>query len=140
MDKKTFPFKTLIWAVVVLTVLFLFKPEIARTIVNSQEIDVFGVKIKVSEQQSEELLIAQTEFEAQAKDLNAKIQKQEVAMDSLNLLAVNLSGQIQGCQDAQNTSKKIDSSLKSLNALNSNIKRQPLLLKDYQIIKMSKQN
>lgn len=140
MDKKAFPFKTLIWAVVVLTVLFLFKPEIARTIVNSQEIDVFGIKIKVSEQQSEELLIAQNEFEAQAKDLNVKIQKQDVAMDSLNLLASNLSGQIQGCQDAQNTAEKIDSSLKSLSTLNSNLKRQPLLIKDYQIIKRSKQN
>ena len=138
MDKKTFPYKTLIWAIVVLVGLFLFKPEIARLISNSQEIDVLGVKIKVSEKQSEELLAAETEFETQKKDLTVKIQKQEIAMDSLNLLASNLSGQIQGCQDAQSTAKKIDSSIRNLNILNRDLKKEPFLLKDYQIIKAKK--
>ena len=138
MDKKTFPFKTLIWAVVAVAALVLFKPEIANLLLNSNEIDVFGVNIKVSDKQSKELLMAQKDFENQANDLNEKIRSQDMAIDSLNLLASNLSGQIQGCQDAQSTAKKIDSSIRSLNILNKNIKKEPFLLKDYQIIKAKK--
>ncbi len=138
MDKKTFPYKTLIWAIVAVAALVLFKPEIANVLLNSNEIDVFGVNIKVSEKQSEKLLLAQQDFEDQANDLNEKIRSQDMAIDSLNLLASNLSGQIQGCQDAQSTAKKIDSSIRSLNILNKNIKKEPFLLKDYQIIKAKK--
>lgn len=135
---KTFPFKTLIWAIVAIAALFLFKPEIAKLLLNSNEIDVFGVNIKVSEAQSDELLRAQKEFEQQASHLNEKIKNQDMAIDSLNLLASNLSGQIQGCQDAQSTAKKIDSSIRNLNILNKNLKKEPFLMKDYQIIKAKK--
>lgn len=138
MDKKTFPFKTLIWAIVAIVALLLFKPEIAKLLRNSNEIDVFGVNIRVSEEQSEELLKAQKDFEEQAWDLNEKIRSQDMAIDSLNLLASNLSGQIQGCQDAQSTAKKIDSSIRNLNILNKNLKKEPFLMKDYQIIKAKK--
>ncbi|KQC31345.1 hypothetical protein [Flagellimonas eckloniae] len=137
MDKKTFPFKTLIWAVVAIAALVLFKPEIGNLLNNSNEIDVFGVNIKVSDQQSEELLKEQKKFEEQASDLNEQIKNQDTAIDSLNLLASHLAGQIQGCQGAQSTAKKIDSSIRNLNILNKNIKREPFLLKDYQIIKMN---
>ncbi|PIB39220.1 hypothetical protein [Maribacter sp. 4G9] len=135
MDKKTFPFRTLIWAVVAIAALLLFKPEIATLLANSNEINVFGVNIKVNDQQSEALLKAQKTFEAQASDLIGQIKNQEMALDSLNLLASHLKGQILGCKGAQATAKKIDSSVKNLNILNRNIKREPFLDKDYQIIK-----
>ena len=135
MDKKAFPFKTLIWAVVAIAALFLFKPEIASLLKNSQEVNVFGINIKVSEKQSEELLVAQKKFEEQAAHLNQKIEQQETAMDSLNILTANLTGQIQGCQSAQSTAIKIDSSLRKLNILNQNIKREPFLMQDYQVVK-----
>ena len=138
MDKTTFPYKTLIWAVVAVAALILFKPQIANLLLNSNEVDVFGVNIKVSNKQSEELLNAQKDFEEQAADLNQKIISQDMAIDSLNLLASNLSGQIQGCQDAQSTAKKIDSSIRNLNILNKNLKKEPFLLKDYQIIRAKK--
>ena len=138
MDKTTFPYKTLIWAVVAVAALILFKPQIANLLLNSNEVDVFGVSIKVNDKQSEELLNAQKDFEEQAADLNQKIMSQNMAIDSLNLLASNLSGQIQGCQDAQSTAKKIDSSIRNLNILNKNLKKEPFLLKDYQIIRAKK--
>ncbi|TAI49588.1 hypothetical protein [Flagellimonas allohymeniacidonis] len=138
MDKKPFPYKTLIWAVVAVAALVLFKPQIANLLLNSNEIDVFGVSIKVNDKQSKELLNAQKDFEDQAADLNQKIINQDMAIDYLNLLASNLSGQIQGCQDAQSTAKQIDSSIRNLNILNKNLKKEPFLLKDYQIIRAKK--
>ncbi|GMN07499.1 hypothetical protein MTsPCn5_28880 [Croceitalea sp. MTPC5] len=49
MDKKTVPFKILIWAIVAIAVLFLFQPEIANLLNNSKEVNVFGTNIKASE-------------------------------------------------------------------------------------------
>lgn len=135
MNKTNFPFKTLIWAFLVLAVLFLFKPQVEKLLENSEEIDVLGVKIKVSTSESKELLQVQKEFDKQSIALNEKIDQQDMAIDSLNGLAANLKGEIQGCAGVESIANQIDAKIKKLNTINGTIKRQPLLLKDFKIIK-----
>nr|WP_299070397.1 hypothetical protein [uncultured Allomuricauda sp.] len=135
MNKTNFPFKTLIWAFLIISILFLFKPQVEKLLENSEEIEVLGVKIKVSTSESEELLKVQKDFEKQSFAFNEKITQQDMAIDSLNDLAANLKGEIQGCAEAESITNQIDMKIKNLNTLNRTIKRQPLLVKDFKIIK-----
>ncbi|NKI33146.1 hypothetical protein [Croceivirga thetidis] len=134
MENKQFPYKTLIWALVALVALFLFKTQIAGLLEDSEEVNVFGIGIKVSKDESDKLLLAQNEFRDKEEELNQKIEQQEVVMDSLNALAKNLAGEIQGCQAAQSTAVKLNSNIRMLENLNGTIKREQVELKDYQII------
>lgn len=137
MEAKSFPYKTLIWALVALIALYLFKNEIIHLLYNSTEIEIFGIRFKASDDQVVELKAAQADFIEQEEALKKRILEQEVAMDSLNLLAANLSGQIQGCQSAQSTATKIDSSLNKLKDINRTLKSEPFLMKSQPIIKFN---
>lgn len=136
MEKKQFPYKTLIWALVALVALFLFKTEIAGLLKDSEEVNIFGINIKVTKDQSDKLLLAQNEFRQKEEVLNQKIEGQEMVMDSLSLLTSNLAGQIEGCQAAKSTAVKLNSNIRKLESLNGTIKRDQIELKDYQIIQM----
>ncbi|MEO9511870.1 MAG: hypothetical protein ABJN84_08885 [Flavobacteriaceae bacterium] len=135
MNKTNFPFKTLIWAFLIIAVLFLFKPQVEKLLENSEAIEVLGVKIKVSTSESEELLKVQEKFEKESLAFNAKINQQDMAIDSLNDLAANLKDKTQGCAAADSITNQIDMKIKNLNTLNGTLKRQPLLTKDFKIIK-----
>lgn len=134
MDKKTFPFKTLIWALLAVAALFLFKQEVSHLLNHSEEIKIFGIEFKASKEQIVELLEAQKMFEEQKEKLMGKIRYQEKAMDSLNILTANLAGQIQGCQGAKTTALEIDSSLSRLKLFNKNMKQEKFLLEKFHII------
>jgi len=61
--------------------------------------------------------------------------EQDVAIDSLNNLAINLNDKIQGCEEAKVITKQIDSKIKNIKTLNKAIKKEPILSKSYKIIK-----
>ena len=134
MEEKKFPFKTAIWAVVILAVLFIFKPEVQGLLRNSTELDILGVKLKVSDKDSEALLKAQADFETQVAAFTAKIDHQDTTIGSLNALIDNLQGEIAGCGEAEATAGEINNTLRNLSSENATIRQQPLLKRDYKLI------
>lgn len=140
MKEQTFPFKTLIWAVVVLASFFIFKQEVKDILSNSSEVNIFGVHIKVSKEESETLLIAQQEFENGVAVFNEKIASQDATINSLNSLVGNLQGEIEGCSDAQATAFKLNARIVDLNAMSNSIKNEKFLSKDYKIVQAKKSN
>ena len=61
---KDFPYKTLIWAVVAVIALFLFREGLEHLIFKMEEVVLFDrVKVKVNKSESEALAVAEQEFE-----------------------------------------------------------------------------
>ncbi|MEK6154560.1 hypothetical protein WIW50_14920 [Flavobacteriaceae bacterium 3-367] len=140
MKERSFPYKTLIWAVVALAALFLFKTEVKGLLVNSSEVNIFGVHIKVSEKESKNLLLAQEAFEDEVAVFNQQIASQDATISSLNELVGTLRGEIDGCTEAEGTALKLNAQIMDLNTMNRTIKNEKILSKDYKIIQAQKSN
>lgn len=140
MKERAFPFKTLIWALVVLVAFFIFKTEVKGLLSNSSEVNIFGVHIKVSEAESEDLLLAQEAFENEVAVFNEKIANQDATITSLNDLVGNLKGEIAGCSQAETTAFKLNARIMDLKSMGNTIKNEKILSKDYKIIKAERSN
>lgn len=135
--KENFPFKTLIWAVVLLLSFIIFKSEVKNLLSNAVEVSILGNTVKVSEKESEELLAAQISFDGKLQELIKHIQNQDTTIFSLNDLIENLKGELDGCSQAQATAGSIDKKLYELNTNRMEIKREPIFSGDFKIIERS---
>ena len=138
--KRSFPFKTLIWAVVVLAIVFLFKDQLAQVIGNSKNIEVFGVKIAVSEQEIEALLAEQENYEKQLVELDQELKQHGQTISSLNGLIARLKQSSENCNDARDIANTLDRRYLELQSQNRKLVEESATIKDLKAVRMTKLN
>ncbi|CAH8289724.1 hypothetical protein EV196_107222 [Mariniflexile fucanivorans] len=139
-EKTSFPFKTLIWALVAVIVLFVFKGELKGLITNAEEFKVFGIEIKASKEQVNKLQTAITSYETKITDLTSQITTQENQIQSLHEVKTQLEKDLAKCPALEKNAVIFNAQLNKIFKSNDEIKTQSDQLKKVEILKRSNLN
>ena len=134
---KTFPYKTLIWAVVVVICLFLFKQPLMAMLSNTEEITILGNTLKVSKDESNALKESEQEYQGKINELNTMIGQQDSTIQVLTQQTNNLLADVQDCAQAKEAAKSVNSSLTHLNAANAQIKDRSAVIDRIKILSLA---
>lgn len=100
-NKSNFPYKTLIWALVALIALFLFKNQFENLISNASELNIMGVVIKTNDKNAQRLKDSlnryKTEVDKTITDLTDQLSENETDIKQLVLNNADLKKQITKC-------------------------------------------
>ncbi|KJD36329.1 hypothetical protein PW52_07010 [Tamlana sedimentorum] len=100
-DKSNFPYKTLIWALVALIALFLFKSQFENLLTNASELNIMGVVIKTNDKNAQRLKDSlnryKTEVDKTITDLTDQLSENEADIKQLVLNNSDLKKQITSC-------------------------------------------
>ena len=135
---KDFPFKSLIWAVFGLIVIFMFRSTIQGMLERTTEITIYGVSAKVSKGDIEELTKLSEEREAEINDLNDEIDNQKNRYAQASQSLRNLQSQLGDCQEAQAAAEELSQDMRVVTEWNENLQTRAKVLKDKPTIDVSK--
>ncbi|MCB4808224.1 hypothetical protein LG651_08160 [Tamlana sp. 62-3] len=100
-NKSNFPYKTLIWALVTLIALFLFKNQFKKDSNNTSELNIMGVTIKTNDKNAQRLKDSlnryKTEVDKTITDLTNQLSENESDIKQLVLNNADLKKQITSC-------------------------------------------
>lgn len=137
--KSNFPFKTLIWALFAVIVLFVFKPELKQLITNAQEFNVFGIEIKTSEDKFNKLQDSIFNFKTKITDLSQEINSNQSKIDALKALKIKMEEDLDKCPDVKASSIVFNKQLNQIFKNNQELKMKSDRLKNIQILKSNVQ-
>ncbi|MEW4922908.1 hypothetical protein [Algibacter sp. 2305UL17-15] len=138
--KPNFPYKTLIWAVFAALALLIFKPELKLLITNTEELSLFGVEIKASEEKANELQDSIRNFETTIAALSNQLTNQQEKINDLDTLKAQLEKDLAECPDAKETSKQFNAQVTKIVDANKDLKYKSDKLFNTNILKNSTYN
>jgi len=117
MSTKTFPYKTLIWAIALLLGVVIFKESVAGIILNTEEIRLPGFEMRVKKKEYKEIMRIQDSIEQQ---FEREQKVKDSLISTLELSIVDLKDEIIGCnsEKVDSTTIAIDKKLNDLNQFN----------------------
>ena len=136
-EQTSFPYKTLIWAVLAAISIFLFKPQIGDLLTGAEHINVFGIEIKTNKEQAIKLKDSIHQFEVQIASLSTQINTQQDQIQELDKLSSKLKNDLAECPKASDNVIKYNAQLSTLFKASKALKTQSDDLKDVKILKMS---
>lgn len=138
--KPNFPYKTLIWAVFAALGLIIFRPELKLLITNTEELSLFGVEIKASEEKANKLQDSIQNFETTIADLSNQLTSQQNKINDLDKLKAQLEKDLAACPDAKETSKQFNAQVSKIVNANKDLKFKSDKLINTNILKNSTYN
>ncbi|WP_203256799.1 hypothetical protein [Hyunsoonleella ulvae] len=133
-NSGTFPYKALIWALVAVLALFLFKYEIKQLLIKSDELSIFGINVKSG---STEILMLTDSINAHKNkivNLVKEIESQEAEIKNLEQLKNQLEENLNACPETRENTTKLSNEYSRIYDNNISIKRKAELLKATKII------
>lgn len=112
--KPNFPYKTLIWAVFATLAILLFRTELKRLITNTEELSLFGVEIKASEEKANKLQDSIQNFETTIAELSNQLTNQQNKINDLDKLKSQLEKDLEKCPDAKAASMKFNAQVSKI--------------------------
>lgn len=120
--KPNFPYKTLIWAVFALLAILMFKTELKQLITNTEELSLFGVEIKASEEKANKLQDSISNFETTIANLSTQLTNQQSKINDLDKLKLQLEKDLANCPEAKETTKEYNAQVASIFNTNKDLK------------------
>lgn len=135
-DTKTnsFPYKTLIWAIVAILSIFLFKDELKKLISNAETVKLFGIEINASKEQMNKLQDSISNFESKITDLSSKVTHQQNQIKRFEALKSKLEEDLKECPEARNDARNINLQLGQIIRSNDEIKTTSDKIKKVEIL------
>jgi len=134
-NKSNFPFKTLIWALFAIIVLFVFKPELKQLITNAQEFNVFGIEIKTSEDKFNKLQDSILNFKTKITDLSQEISNNQSKIDALKAIKTKMESDLAKCPEVKQSAVVFNRQLNQIFKSNQELKIKSDRLKNVEILK-----
>lgn len=106
--KLNFPHKTLIWAIFATVALLLFRSELKLLISKTQELSLFGIEIKATEEKANKLQDSIQNFETTILALSNQLTSQQNKINDLDQLKVQLEKDLAKCPDAKEASMQFN--------------------------------
>lgn len=138
--KQNFPYKTLIWAVLAALAILIFRTELKQLISNTEELSLFGVEIKASEEKANKLQDSIQNFEATIADLSTQLTNQQNKIDDLDKLKAQLEKDLAECPEAKEASMKFNAEVTRIFDTNKDLKYKSDKLINTNILKSSTYN
>lgn len=136
---ENFPYKTLIWALVTVSALVIFRNDLSGMISNTEEFTIFEkITLKVSKSESKALKIAQVEYEKKIDSLNYRINIQNRDIVALDSLSDKLSSQIKDCNNSKALTDSMRTKFNRINMASKYLKVQSDVLKNTKMIRKKK--
>lgn len=133
-NSKNFPYSTLIWAVVALISIFLFKPELKGLLSKSDELTVFGITVKSSRTEILQLTDSINAHKNSIANLVAEVEGQEGEIKQLEKLKNKLEKDLNKCPGQENNTRELNYEFNQIFRNNTEIKRKADALKSVRII------
>ncbi|KJD31409.1 hypothetical protein PK35_14970 [Tamlana nanhaiensis] len=142
-DKSNFPYKTLIWALVALIALFLFKSQFENALTNATEINILGVVIKTNDENAlrlrDSLVHYKKEVDQTVTDLSAQLSLQEKSLNQLIINNKDLKDKLKTCNiEVNQPSTLIGTDIFKMLKKNSELKNQIDAIKKVEIMAFKK--
>ena len=137
-EKSTFPYKTLIWAVFAVLVIFLFKAEFKSLLSNAEELNVFGINIKASKDVANRLQDTIQNFENQIEGLSNELTFQQQQIERLDQLKKDLEKDLAKCPDAKGSVFAFNAQFQKIATENKELKSKSNILKNVDILTRNK--
>jgi hypothetical protein len=130
-----FPFKTLLWIVFALIVVFLFRDPLVKLLEDAEEVTIWDkVKIKVSQADVKKLEAAQADYQKEIAKLQDMISIQNSTINGLTVIKEQLERDIADCPKAEESARafndefiKIKENNKDINAYSDRLRETSLL-------------
>ncbi|NER16545.1 hypothetical protein [Spongiivirga citrea] len=135
--KASFPFKTLIWAILALVALFLFKPELKSLLSSAEEVSLFGMEFKVGKEKAAKLEIAIQRYKSEIDDFNVQMDEQQKHIAKLEEIKTNLENSITDCPGTQEDARKLNMELGIIMRTNKALQQKSDVLKNTKILQRS---
>lgn len=135
--KTSFPYKTLIWAVLALIALFLFKPELKSLLSSAEEVSLFGMEFKVGKEKAAKLEIAIQRYKKEIDDFNIQMEEQQKHIVKLEEIKTNLENSIAECPSTRENAQQLNTELGIIMRTNKVLQQKSDVLKNTQILKRS---
>lgn len=139
-DKSTnFPYKTLLWVIFAMVVVFLFRQPLIHLLEEAEEVTIWDkVKIKVSKSDVRKLEEAQAEYEAQIAQLNKLLSHQNNTINGLTVIKEKLEQDIANCPEAEETAEAFNLEFVKIKETNQDIRSQSDKLQKTNLLKVEK--
>lgn len=132
---SSFPFKTLIWALLALVAIFLFKNEIKGMLNDAEKLTLFGIEIQTGKETAAKLEAAAAKYNDQITALMQEISNQQMKIENIEELKKQLEENIPDCPEAQKTADLINANVQDMVILKKDIRLKSNVLKDIKIFK-----
>lgn len=129
-----FPYKSLIWALVTVLSIFLFKDELKQLLNHSEELTVFGVSVKTSKKEVIKLTAAIEGYQGQVSELIEQLDTQEFKVNQLEKLKEKLEKDIAKCPEVEKSTRLLNTEIDKIFKSNNTIKSKTDQLKSVKII------
>ncbi len=130
----TFPFKTLIWALVVVLALFLFKREVKQLLNTSEELSLFGINVKTSRGQIVKLTDSINAYKDRITNLIGAVEGQEKEISKLEKLKKKLENDVAQCPAITKNTELLNTEYHQISRNNTAIKKKAAALKSVKIL------
>lgn len=133
---KDFPFKTLIWACVVVIALFLFKSFIGPMLIQLEEVEILGnVKLKLNKEDIKNLKKAEEKYKLQIADLTQSIEEQQAETTDLIQTVEKLKKVVKKCDKNNKEAKDVANKISEIKQKDSTVRVKLDVLKNTHVIK-----
>lgn len=133
--KSGFPYKTLIWALLALVAIFLFKTELKDLLSKADEVSLFGIELKVGKDKALALENAIQKYEDEISAFNAQVTEQQEQIAQLERLKDNLRDDIANCPEARENAVLLNTEFTRIMTTNEDIKRRSSVIENAKIFK-----
>ena len=136
---QNFPYKHLIWAVVTVIALFLFKGAWIHLIMKMEEVEILDkVTIKVSQEDAKLLEQEKDKLHREIADLKSTVTSQQAQLTSLSKSADRLTDELKDCGGKEEEAVAFKASVDSMKSTNENVLRRSRVLFDKKVIQLKK--
>ena len=132
--KSLFPYKTLIWAIVAVIAIFLFKSELGGLLKNAEKLSLFGIDIEVGKKQADKLSAAINAYELDIASFNDQVVAQQGQIEDLERLKTKLQREIANCPNAGASVRQLNLEYDKIFKANTELKKKSDAIKDTKII------
>lgn len=130
---KSFPYKTLIWALLALAAMFLFKTEFKDLLSKADEVSLFGIELKVGKEKAAELEKAITTYKDQITAFNKRMTEQQDHIKNLEALKSGLEQDVANCPQAAEKAMMLNQEFEIIRDGNIKLQEQSEKLKNTKI-------
>jgi len=138
-EKKVnnFPYKTLLWVIFAIIVIFVFKDPLIKILESAEEVTIWDkVKIKVSKADVKKLEEAQKDYELKIKDLNSMVNVQNETIVALTSIKEQLEKDIENCPEAEGSTEAFNNEFAKVQATNRKIQSYSDILQESTLLKV----
>lgn len=136
---QNFPYKHLIWAVVTVIALLLFRGAWNHIIFKMEEVEILDkVTIKVSQADAKLLEEEKDKLHREIADLKSTVTSQQAQLASLSKSADRLTEELKDCGGKEEEAVAFKASVDSMRSTNEKVLRRSNVLFDKKVIQLKK--